>query len=98
MNHTRRSCREGASFSTGSSLTQKCYIPDNYRMTPLLQAAEALVAALIDDPFYWAISEDFGTDLAARKVALKSYFCYSVNMNTCMPCSVLSERKTTIKS
>ena len=47
-------------------------------MTPLLQAAEALVAALIDDPFYWAISEDFGTDLAARKVALKSYFCYSL--------------------
>ena len=47
-------------------------------MTPLLQAAEALVAALIDDAFYWAISEDFGTDLAARKVALKSYFCYSL--------------------
>ena len=53
-------------------------IMNNYLDPPLLQAAEALVAALIDDPFYSAISEDFGTDVAARQHALKFYFRYSL--------------------
>jgi len=48
-------------------------------MTPFSQASAALVASLIDDPFYWAITNDFGIDLAARKYALTSYFEYSLN-------------------
>jgi hypothetical protein len=35
-------------------------------MLPLVQASSALSESLIDDPFYWAITEDFGTDLKAR--------------------------------
>jgi GNAT superfamily N-acetyltransferase len=45
---------------------------------PLAQASLALAESLIDDPFYWAITTDFGTDLAARKYALRLYFQYSL--------------------
>jgi ribosomal protein S18 acetylase RimI-like enzyme len=48
------------------------------KMTPFSQASAALVASLIDDPFYWAITDDFGTNLAARKYALSCYFEYSL--------------------
>jgi GNAT superfamily N-acetyltransferase len=37
-----------------------------------------LAESLFDDPFYWAITEDFGNDLAARKRALNLYFHYSL--------------------
>jgi GNAT superfamily N-acetyltransferase len=47
-------------------------------MLPLVQASSALVESLIDDPFYCAITDDFATDLAARKHALVSYFHYSL--------------------
>jgi len=47
-------------------------------MTPFVQASAALVESLFDDPFYWAITEDFGNDLAARKRALNLYFHYSL--------------------
>src|ERR1700681_1875649 len=47
-------------------------------MSPLAQASAALVESLIDDPFYWAITEGFGNDLAARKHALSRYFHYSL--------------------
>lgn len=42
-------------------------------------ASPALVASLIDDPFYQAITEDFGTDVSAREQALASYFRYSLD-------------------
>jgi ribosomal protein S18 acetylase RimI-like enzyme len=45
---------------------------------PLVQASSALAEALIEDPFYWAMTEDFGTDLTARKRALCRYFHYSL--------------------
>ena len=47
-------------------------------MTPFEQASAALAESLFDDPFYWAITEDFGNDLAARKRALNLYFHYSL--------------------
>ena len=47
-------------------------------MSPLAQASAALVESLIDDPFYWAITEGFGSDLAARRQALSRYFHYSL--------------------
>jgi GNAT superfamily N-acetyltransferase len=47
-------------------------------MTPFVQASAALAESLFDDPFYWAITEDFGNDLAARKRALNLYFHYSL--------------------
>jgi len=47
-------------------------------MTPFEQASAALAESLLDDPFYWAITDDFGTDLAARKQALSCYFHYSL--------------------
>jgi GNAT superfamily N-acetyltransferase len=47
-------------------------------MTPFAQASAALAESLFDDPFYWAITEDFGNDLAARKRALNLYFHYSL--------------------
>ncbi len=47
-------------------------------MTPFSQASAALAACLIDDPFYWAITNDSGNDLAARKHALSCYFEYSL--------------------
>jgi len=47
-------------------------------MTPFAQASAALAESLLDDPFYWAITEDFGDDLAARKQALIHYFHYSL--------------------
>lgn len=47
-------------------------------MTPFVQASAALTESLFDDPFYWAITEDFGDDLAARKHALSLYFHYSL--------------------
>ena len=47
-------------------------------MAAFSQASAALVASLIYDPFYWAITEDFGTNLAARKHALSCYFEYSL--------------------
>jgi hypothetical protein len=47
-------------------------------MTPFVQASEALAESLFDDPFYWAITEDFGNDLAARKHTLNLYFQYSL--------------------
>jgi len=43
-----------------------------------VQASSALAEALIEDPFYWAMTEDFGTDLTARKRALCRYFHYSL--------------------
>ena len=45
---------------------------------PLMQASVALAEALLEDPFYWAITEGFGNDLAARKHALSRYFHYSL--------------------
>jgi len=47
-------------------------------MTRFEQASGALAESLLDDPFYWAITDDFGTDLAARKQALSRYFHYSL--------------------
>jgi len=47
-------------------------------MTPFVQASAALVECLLDDPFYCAITEGFGNDLAARKHALSGYFHYSL--------------------
>lgn len=47
-------------------------------MTPLVQACAALTESLIDDPFYWSITEDFEGDLVARKHALSRYFHYSL--------------------
>jgi GNAT superfamily N-acetyltransferase len=47
-------------------------------VTPFSQASAALVASLIDDPFYRAITDDFGTNLAARRQALSCYFEYSL--------------------
>ena len=32
----------------------------------------------MDDPFYWAITDDFGSDLTARRRALIRYFHYSL--------------------
>jgi len=47
-------------------------------MTPLVQASAALAESLLEDPFYWAITEGFGNDLAARKQVLSRYFHYSL--------------------
>jgi hypothetical protein len=47
-------------------------------MNRLVRAPAALVESLLDDPFYWAITEGFGSDLAARKQALSRYFHYSL--------------------
>ena len=47
-------------------------------MTPFLQASAALAESLLDDPFYWAITDDFGDNLSARKDTLKRYFHYSL--------------------
>jgi hypothetical protein len=47
-------------------------------MIPFVQASAALVESLFDDPFYWAITEGLGDDLAARKHALSLYFHYSL--------------------
>jgi len=47
-------------------------------MSPFAQASAALAESLLDDPFYLAITEDFGDDLAARKQALSHYFHYSL--------------------
>ena len=47
-------------------------------MTPFSQASAALVASLLDDPFYRAITDDFGTNLVARRHALSGYFEYSL--------------------
>ena len=47
-------------------------------MTPFAQASAALAASLIDDPFYWAITDDLGDNLAARRRALSRYFEYSL--------------------
>jgi GNAT superfamily N-acetyltransferase len=47
-------------------------------MTRFEQASAALARSLLDDPFYWAITEDFGEDLPARKRALIRYFHYSL--------------------
>jgi GNAT superfamily N-acetyltransferase len=47
-------------------------------MTALTHASVALAESLFDDPFYWAITDSFGDDHAARKLALQQYFCYSL--------------------
>jgi ribosomal protein S18 acetylase RimI-like enzyme len=47
-------------------------------MTPFAQASAALAESLFDDPFYWAITEDFGDAVGARKHALSRYFNYSL--------------------
>ena len=47
-------------------------------MTPFSQASAALVASLLYNPFYWAITDDFGANLAERKHALSCYFEYSL--------------------
>jgi GNAT superfamily N-acetyltransferase len=44
----------------------------------LAQASSALTEALIEDPFYLAISDDFSADLKARERALNLYFQYSL--------------------
>ena len=46
--------------------------------TPLLQASAALAESLLADPFYMAITEEFGSDTVARKNALTRYFRYSL--------------------
>jgi GNAT superfamily N-acetyltransferase len=48
------------------------------RVMPFSQASVALAESLIDDPFYWAITDDFGPDASARKQALQPYFKYSL--------------------
>src|ERR1700745_1464923 len=47
-------------------------------MTPFQQASTALAESLFHDPFYQAITDGFGDDLAARKTALQQYFHYSL--------------------
>jgi GNAT superfamily N-acetyltransferase len=47
-------------------------------MTALTLASVALAESLFDDPFYWSITDGFGDDHAARKVALQQYFHYSL--------------------
>ena len=47
-------------------------------MTPLMEACAALTESLVDDPFYWSITEDFGGDFVARRQALSRYFRYSL--------------------
>jgi GNAT superfamily N-acetyltransferase len=47
-------------------------------MTPFQQASAALTESLFDDPFYQAITDGFGNDVAARKRALEKYFHYSL--------------------
>lgn len=47
-------------------------------MTALELAARALTEALIEDPFYMAITDDFVPDVEARKGALNLYFEYSL--------------------
>lgn len=47
-------------------------------MTALTHASVALTESLIDDPFYWAITDGFGNDNEARKAALQQYFHYSL--------------------
>jgi len=47
-------------------------------MIPLVPASSALAESLIEDPFYLAITDDFGIDLTARKQALSHYFHYSL--------------------
>jgi GNAT superfamily N-acetyltransferase len=47
-------------------------------MTPFQQASAALAESLFDDPFYQAITDGFGDDMAARKQALERYFQYSL--------------------
>jgi GNAT superfamily N-acetyltransferase len=43
-----------------------------------MPASLALAESLIDDPFYWAITDDLGIDASARKHALSRYFRYSL--------------------
>jgi GNAT superfamily N-acetyltransferase len=47
-------------------------------MMPLAQASSALAESLIDNPFYRAITDDFGADLSVRRHALSLYFHYSL--------------------
>jgi ribosomal protein S18 acetylase RimI-like enzyme len=47
-------------------------------MSSLTQACAALVEALLDDPFYVAITEGLGNDPGARRRALTPYFQYSL--------------------
>jgi GNAT superfamily N-acetyltransferase len=47
-------------------------------MMPLVEASSALAESLVDDPFYWVITDDFASDLTARKCALSRYFHYSL--------------------
>lgn len=47
-------------------------------MMPLVQASLALADALLHDPFYWAITDDFGTDVSTRNHVLCRYFQYSL--------------------
>jgi GNAT superfamily N-acetyltransferase len=47
-------------------------------MMPLVEASSALAESLMDDPFYWAITDDFADDLTARKSVLRRYFHYSL--------------------
>lgn len=47
-------------------------------MTLIVQASAALAESLFEDPFYWAITDGFGQDHPARKLALRRYFHYSL--------------------
>ena len=59
-------------------MTEAATSPIIAEMRPFSQASAALVAFLIDNPFYWAITDDFGANLAAREHALSGYFEYSL--------------------
>lgn len=48
-------------------------------MNSFSRSIPALVASLIDDPFYQAITVDFSENLAARKQVLGAYFNYSLD-------------------
>ena len=43
-----------------------------------LQASSVLAESLMDNPFYWSISDDFGFEVTARKQVLTRYFQYSL--------------------
>jgi GNAT superfamily N-acetyltransferase len=79
--------RTAGAVDTSCRATQECWLgnieaprPEVPRpMMPLVQASSALAESLIDNPFYCSITDDFGTDLAARKQTLSLYFHYSLD-------------------
>ena len=63
---------------TESHLTEAARATTIAEMTPFPKASPALVASLIYDPFYCALTDDFGTNSVARKRALSCYFEFSL--------------------